>query len=341
MGLLDEAVQAGARRWRACEEIGVSIRTLQRWTQSGKVAKDQRPIVERTAPANKLSEQERTCILNTCNLAEYAHLPPSQIVPMLADKKVYLASESSFYRILNETNQLHHRGQARAKQKRKLPTTYIAESANEVWSWDISYLPSQVRGLYFYLYLIVDIFSRKIVGWEVHKHEGGDEAAELIQKTVLREQCFKKSLVLHADNGSPMKSQTMQMKLYDLGIITSHSRPRVSNDNPYSESLFRTLKYCPQWPTAGFRTIDDARQWVSNFSHWYNQTHRHSKINFVTPSDRHQGKDTEILKQREKVYNEAKQKNPIRWSGKTRNWSPVGSVALNPERTEVIEKIAA
>ena len=319
----------------------MSIRTLQRWTQSGNVAEDQRPIVERLMPANKLSEQERTCILNTCNQAEYAHLPPSQIVPMLADKKVYLGSESSFYRILNKANQLHHRGRARKKQKRTRPTTYIAQSANEVWSWDISYLPSQVRGLYFYLYLIVDIYSRKIVGWEVHGHEGGEEAADLIQKTVLREQCFKKTLVLHSDNGSPMKSQTMQMKLYDLGIITSHSRPRVSNDNPYSESLFRTLKYCPQWPTAGFKMLEDARQWMREFTQWYNETHHHSKIKFLTPAERHQGKDAEILKQREKVYNEAKQKNPTRWSGDIRNWTPVGPVALNPERIEVIEKIAA
>ena len=292
-------------------------------------------------PANKLSEQERTCILNTCNQAEYAHLPPSQIVPILADKKVYLGSESSFYRILNEANQLHHRGRSRKKKKRTRPTTYIAQSANEVWSWDISYLPSQVRGLYFYLYLIVDIYSRKIVGWEVHGHEGGEEAAELIQKTVLREQCLKKALVLHSDNGSPMKSQTMQMKLYDLGIITSHSRPRVSNDNPYSESLFRTLKYCPQWPTAGFKALEDARQWMREFTQWYNETHRHSKIKFLTPAERHQGKDAEILKQREEVYNEAKQKNPTRWSGDIRNWTPVGPVALNPERIEVIEKIAA
>jgi len=339
--LIEEATQSGARKWRACEEAGVSIRTLQRWTRTGQVAEDQRPVINRAAPTNKLSDKERTCIINTCNQSEYAHLPPSQIVPMLADKQIYLASEASFYRVLKDENQLHHRGQARAKQKRKPPTTYLAESANEVWTWDISYLPSQVRGLFFYLYLIVDIYSRKIVGWEVHEHEGGDEAAELIQKAVLREQCFKKTLVLHADNGSPMKSQTMQMKLYDLGITPSHSRPRVSNDNPYSEALFRTLKYCPQWPSAGFKAMNDARQWMSKFTHWYNEMHRHSKIKFVTPAERHQGKDIKILKQRENVYNHAKLKNPTRWSGNTRNWLPVGSVALNPERIEMIEKEAA
>lgn len=341
MKLINEAVHAGARKWRACEEAGVSIRTLQRWTRTGQVAEDQRPNIDRPAPANKLSDEERTCIINTCNQSEYAHLPPSQIVPMLADRNQYLASESSFYRVLKEVNQLHHRGKARKKQKRKPPTTYIATSANEVWSWDISYLPSPVRGLYFYLYLIIDIYSRKIVGWEVHEQEGGVEAAELIQKTVLREQCFQKPLVLHADNGSPMKSQTMQTKLYDLGIIASHSRPRVSNDNPYSEALFRTLKYCPQWSSTGFKTINNARQWINEFTNWYNEMHRHSKIKFVTPSERHLGKDAEILRQRDSVYKEAKLKNPKRWSGETRNWLAVGAVALNPERCEEIKNIAA
>ena len=321
--------------------MGISIRSIQRWTTTGKISEDQRPVIERSAPANKLSIEERKCIINTCNQPEYAHLPPGQIVPMLADKRIYLASEASFYRILNDENQLNHRGRAKQKQKRHPPTTYIAKSANEVWSWDISYLPSQVRGLFFYLYLIIDIYSRKIVGWEVHEHEGGDEAAELIQRTVLREQCFHKPLVLHADNGSPMKSQTMQTKLYDLGIIASHSRPRVSNDNPYSEALFRTLKYCPQWPSDGFKLIDDARQWMRDFTHWYNEIHRHSKIKFVTPSERHQGKDTKILIQRERLYNAAKLEKPNRWSGNTRNWSPVGAVALNPERDEEIKNVAA
>lgn len=321
--------------------MGISIRTVQRWTQAGDIAQDQRPVVQRSAPSNMLTDEECDEIIDTCNQPEYAHLPPGQIVPMLADKKIYLASESSFYRILKKAGQLHHRGHAREKQPRKPPTTYIAQSANEVWSWDISYLPSPVRGLYFYLYLIIDIYSRKIVGWEVHEHEGGDEAAELIEKSVLREQCFRKPLVLHADNGSPMKSQTMQTKLYDLGIVASHSRPRVSNDNPYSEALFRTLKYCPQWPSTGFSDIQDARQWVSEFVSWYNETHRHSKIQFVTPCERHQNKDTEILKHRDAVYKKAKQRNPGRWSGNTRNWTPVGAVALNPERNNEAEKRVA
>ena len=259
--------------------------------------KDQRPIAQRPAPSNKLSEQEQAAILATCNQPVYAELPPSQIVPRLADEGIYLASESSFYRILKAADQLNHRGRSKAPQKRRSPTTHVAQAPNRVWSWDISYLPSWVRGRFFYLYLIVDIYSRKIVGWEVHEREGGEEAAELVQRSVLAQHCIREPLVLHADNGSPMKSQTLQAKLYDLGIVPSHSRPRVSNDNPYSESLFRTLKYCPRWPSEGFESLEAAREWVGQFVDWYNHEHRHSQIRFVTPAQRHRGEDHEILNQ--------------------------------------------
>ncbi len=341
MGWINEAVTTGARKRPACEEVGISLRTYQRWTQQGQVGEDQRPLAQRPKPANKLSAQERTQILEICNQDEYASLPPSQIVPRLADQGEYLASESSFYRILKEADQLHHRGRSKARQKRRPPTTHVAGMPNEVWSWDISYLPSWVRGRFFYLYLIVDIFSRKIVGWEVHEREGGEEAAALIQRTVLAERCFRKPLVLHSDNGSPMKSQTMQVKLYDLGIVASHSRPRVSNDNPYSESLFRTLKYCPQWPSNGFETLETARDWMDKFVHWYNDEHRHSQIRFVTPGQRHRGEDKAILSKRQEVYAQAKESNPSRWSGQTRNWTPVDQVALNPERENEEISLAA
>ncbi len=196
---------------------------------------DQRPLIERPVPHNKLSEAERNRILAVCNQPEYASVPPSQIVPRLADHGQYLASESTFYRILGEAGQLNRRGRSKAMKRSKPPTTHMATEANQVWSWDISYLPSPVRGLYHYLYRVEDIYSRKIVGWEVHDSETGERAAELMQRTVIAEQCFRKPLVLHSDNGSPMKSYTLQSKLVDLGITPSHSRPRVSNDNAYSD----------------------------------------------------------------------------------------------------------
>ena len=158
-------------------------------------------------------------------------------------------------------------------------------------STHLTYCPSKVRGFYYYLYLIEDIYSRKIVGWEVHERESGSLAAELLQRTVLREQCFKSPLVLHSDNGAPMKSVTLKAKMEELCITGSHSRPSVSNDNPYSESLFRTLKYSPQWPSQGFKDLQTIRDWVQRFAAWYNNEHCHSRIGFVTPEQRHRGDD--------------------------------------------------
>jgi len=334
---INEAVDAGARKEKASQELGLSIRTIQRWVEGDKVKEDQRPLIERPTPNNKLSEAERSRILAVCNQPKYASVPPSQIVPRLADEGQYLASEATFYRVLNEAGQLNHRGRSKAVKRSKPPTTHIATDANQVWSWDISYLPGNVRGLYHYLYLIEDIYSRKIVGWEVHDSETGESAAELMQRTVIAEQCFRKPLVLHSDNGSPMKSYTLQSKLYDLGITPSHSRPRVSNDNAYSESLFRTLKYCPQWPSQGFGSLGDARDWVKRFVNWYNNEHRHSRIKFVTPAQRHRREDKSILEKRHHVYERAKARSPERWSGNTRDWSPAGDVALNPEKEEIKE----
>lgn len=153
-----------------------------------------------------------------------------------------------------------------------------------------------------------------------------------MQRTVMAEQCWRQPLVLHSDNGAPMKSSTLLAKLYELGVTPSRGRPRVSNDNPYSESLFRTLKYCPQWPEQGFASLDTARTWVHDFIAWYNHQHRHSRIRFVTPAQRHRGDDKAILTKRHAVYAAAKAKRPERWSGKTRNWEPIGAVMLNPER---------
>ena len=280
---------------------------------------------------NQLSPTEVNAVLAVCNTPEMAHLPPSQIVPRLADQGIYLASEASFYRILKKHNQASKRGRARVGCKKKLPTSYTATAPNQVWSWDISYLPTRTKGMYFYLYLFEDIFSRKAVGAEVYPEETGELASELIQRAVMVEGCCKKPLVLHSDNGAPMKSSTLLAKLYELGITPSRGRPRVSNDNPHSESLFRTLKYCPQWPNKGFADIDEARLWVAEFIGWYNNEHRHSRISFVTPSQRHQGKDEAILKNRIHVYTKAKETNRLRWSRGIRKWAYIKGVELNPE----------
>lgn len=338
---ITEAVASGARRQPACDELGITLRTLQRWTQEDTMKADGRTTTLRPKPVNALSDEERQAILALCNSVEYAHLPPSQIVPRLADEGRYLASERTLYRVLHTADQQHRRGRSQRPQSHPAPTTHSAEKPHQVWSWDITYLPSPVRGQYYYLYLIEDIYSRKGVGWEVHGEESGTNAAALLQRSVLSEQCLHQPLVLHSDNGAPMKSATLLSKMYDLGITPSRGRPRVSNDNPFSESLFRTLKYCPQWPANGFAHLEAARSWVRDFMGWYNDEHRHSRIGFVTPSERHRGLDTAILAKRHELYQRERSARPERWSGNTRSWQPAGVVTLNPEKQEIPPQEAA
>ncbi|WP_434782948.1 IS3 family transposase [Ferrovum myxofaciens] len=327
--LIEEAVESGARCEEACKVAGIDIRTLQRWRHR---PEDGRPEAVHPMPLHSLTDKEKEEILEVVNQPEYKSLPPSQIVPRLADKGVYLASESSFYRVMSEAGQNNHRGRAQKSRKVPLPTTHTATGPNQVWNWDITYLPSRTKGLYYYLYMFEDVYSRNAVAYEVHDEESGEHAARLVQRAVMSQGCWGGSLVLHSDNGSPMKSSTLLAKLHNLGITPSRSRPRVSNDNLYAESLFRTLKYCPQWPSKGFESLDEARGWVRHFVSWYNEEHCHSKIRFVTPGQRHRGEDQEILAKRHALYQTAKEKTPRRWTGQTRNWAPIGEVQLNPDR---------
>ena len=323
----------GARLLPACEVVGISLRTYRRWTGGGEVKADGRPTAVRPPPVHRLNEAERAEVLRVCSEPRFASLPPSQIVPRLADEGVYLASESSFYRVLHAAGQQQHRGRAEAPS-RKVPTSHEATGPNQVWCWDITYLPSGVRGLYFYLYLILDLYSRKIVGWEVQATESGEQAAALLRRTALAEaiQTWCQPLVLHADNGSPMKSATLLATLQWLGVTPSHSRPRVSNDNAYAESVFRTCKYRPEYPAEGFATLEEARAWVMRFETWYNTEHRHSGLNFVTPAQRHDAQAEAIMQQRIEVYEAARARHPQRWSGHIRDWSLPESVWLNPEK---------
>jgi transposase InsO family protein len=332
--LINEAQEAGAAFAKACHEIGINVRTYQRWMQGGRASQDRRPQAKRPAPANKLTPQERDQILTICNQTAYQSIPPSQIVPALADGGVYVASESSFYRVLRDAEQLQHRGKARAPRTVTKPTGYQATAPNQVWSWDITFVATTILGLFFRLYLVMDIYSRKIVAWEVYETETAEQAAAVIHKACLIEGVCRDQLVLHSDNGAPMKGATMVAMLHKLGIIPSFSRPSVSDDNPYSESLFRTLKYTPAYPAKPFDSLSAARAWVQRFVQWYNEVHRHSGIRFVTPAARHQGKEGDILANRQAIYAAAKCHHPERWSGPTRNWAPVKEVWLNPDKSE-------
>ena len=314
----------------ACELIELDIRTLQRWQREDNLEDKRRgPIA---APAHTFTEVERARILEVANSPEYCNQPPSQIIPNLADKDIYVGSESSFYRVLKEKKMLQHRTASRPKQHRK-PDELHATKPNQLWSWDITYLLSDIRGKYFYLYMFLDIFSRKIVGFDVYDEQTAEHAAYVVSNAYMAEGVSRDEITLHSDNGKPMKGYMMMAMLQSLGIATSFSRPSVSDDSPFSEALFKTLKYCPQYPTKPFTSADEALAWVVKFVHWYNNIHNHSGINFVTPGARHDGKDKEILAKRTQVYERARQQNPSRWSKKTRNWERVDEVYLNAKST--------
>jgi putative transposase len=333
--LIETAVLAGARRGPACRLVGLSVRTVERWRTG--LAADARHGPHRR-PANQLTPGERRAILDVINSAAYRELSPHQIVPQLADAGRYLASESTIYRILREEELLQHRGRAKAPVRRP-PRAHLATGPNQLWSWDITYLRTPVRGVFVYLYLMLDVWSRKVVGWAVHDVESAECAAALFLAICRTQRLDPAGIVLHADNGGPMKGATMVATLERLGVLPSFSRPSTSNDNPFSEALFRTLKYCPEYPTQPFADLVAARTWVAAFVHWYNTRHLHSASRFVTPDDRHVGRDVALLAARRAVYARAQRRTPARWSGALRNWDPITTVRLNPEHDELAEPV--
>ena len=333
LDLIGQSCASGARLHKACAVIGLDSRTVQRWKHPGHQQGDLRAAGKRriTVPANKFSPAERQAALALMNSDQFKDLPPSQIVPRLADQGLYVSSESTLYRLLREVGQLAHRRLERVAQKRSKPRALVATGPDQVYCWDISYLPTEVRGMYFYLYLFMDLFSRQIVGWQVYDCESAALASELLQAICDRQGITRNQLTVHSDNGSPMKGETMLATMQRLGVAGSRSRPAVSNDNPYSEALFRTLKYRPQMPVKPFGGLLQARRWVTQLVHWYNHEHRHSAIGFVTPAQRHMLLDQALLNARAKVYAAARDANPNRWSGQARNWDRTAEVHLNPE----------
>jgi transposase InsO family protein len=339
--MIDQAREEGARLAPACDTVEIDPGTYRRWQHAGHVVADRRATAPRPEPHNKLSAHERAQVLQTCHRPEFESLPPSQIVPTLADRGEYLASESSFYRVLRKANEQHDRGRAKPRQKRAKPDEYQTRGPNQCWTWDVTWLKSPVNGMYFYLYMMVDIFSRKITAWEVHETESGELAAQLLRRGVMAEGCAATLRCLHADNGAIQKSSTLRATLEWLGVAASYSRPRVSNDNPFSEALFRTAKYRPEFPADGFASLEAARQWCAAFVRWYNEEHKHSAIKFVTPGQRHRGEDIALLADRDDVYRQAKAANPSRWRGETRNWERPEIMTLNPDNPKEKLKKAA
>ena len=330
----------GARLWKACEVIGITVRTYQRWGKTPGQGDARHGAREK--PANSLSDTEKAALIAIATSVRFRELAPSQIVPILAEEGVYVASESSFYRVLRQEKLLAHRERSRGRQHGR-PAEHVATGPNQVWSWDISYLRSALQGQFYYLYLVVDVWSRKIVAWEVAIQESSEIAAAMIAGASLQNGVDRDRLVIHSDNGGPMKGATLLATLQFLGIMPSFSRPRVYDDNPYSEALFRTLKYRPEYPTLPFQSLQEAQCWVQGFVRWYNTEHRHSGIRFVTPELCHAGQESRVLARRKEVYEEAKRRNPSRWTRATRNWSPITEVSLNPapRQQEVLQRVSA
>jgi putative transposase len=265
---------------------------------------------------------------------------------LLADDGIYIASEASFHRVLRAQGQMNRRGRAQPPRTSRPPATHIATAPAEVWCWDVTFLPAQIQGRWFYLYLILDLYSRKIVGFEVHDTDSAEHVAHLARRTALAERIHAMPArpVLHGDNGATLKATTVLAMLHWLGIKPSYPRPRVSDDNAFAEALFRTVKYRPEFPPKGFAELDAARQWTVRFVQWYNHEHRHSGIRYVTPAQRHAGQDRALLEARHAVYRDARERTllrvlgrPRRWSRQTRNGTPVTAVTLNPERDTLVQ----
>lgn len=322
---IEEANRAGCRIGPACQALGIDKRTFERWRNNPEGDMRRGPV---SKPINKLSEEERQEIVAIANSAKFRDKSPSQIVPQLADRGVYVASESSFYRVLRAAGLDAHRGKSKPAARKK-PKELTATGPNQVYSWDITYLKSTVSGMFYFLYFFMDVYSRKIVGYEVHDEQNAEHSSRLIDEICTKEGVDRGQLTLHSDNGGPMKGATMLATLQRLGVMPSFSRPSVSNDNPFSEALFKTVKYCPQYPSKPFSSKEEAQAWISKFVQWYNEEHLHSGIRFVTPGSRHRGGDSDILVRRHEVYQRARKQRPDRWSGKTRNWGHIEEVKLN------------
>lgn len=330
-GLLDEAVAAGARLEVACATLGLTARTVQRWREDPQ--RDDERAGPNTSPRHALTDEERQWVVDIASSPKYRNLSVRQIVPLLADTGLYIASESTFYRVLHERDLMAHRSPARPAMHSR-PKTYVATGPRQVWTWDITYLRSATRGSFYFLYLVLDIWSRKIVAWDVHLEESTELAGALANKGAEAEGIEPGTLVLHSDNGAAMKGATMLATLQRLGIAASFSRPSVSDDNAICEALFRTLKYRPGYPRKPFASLEAARAWVETFVDWYNREHLHSAIKYVTPNDRHERRDEAILATRRTVYETAKRSTPRRWTGAIRDWTPIKHVTLNPTRKD-------
>jgi putative transposase len=297
----------------ACAAVGLSRATHYRG-QKPRLATVPKP---RPAPPRALSAEEQQRVLDVLESERFVDKSPVEVYHTLLDEGQYLCSVRTIYRVLAQNGEVHERrNQLRHPDYQK--PELLATGPNQLWSWDITKLLGPTKWSYFYLYVVLDVFSRYVVGWLVADCENGELAQRLIRETAIKQGIDRNQLTLHSDRGAPMTSKTLAETLIDLGVARSLSRPQVSNDNPFSESQFKTMKYAPDFPDR-FDSLDHSRSHCRVFFPWYNDDHRHAGIAYLTPSQLHHGKGDEILAGRARVLEEAHQARPERFvAGKPR-----------------------
>jgi putative transposase len=290
----------------ACEALGVSRAAFYRQQQPSSIEPKPRP-----RPTRSLSQAEQQKVLEVLHSERFVDQSPAEVYATLLDEGIYLCSLRTLYRILAEHEEVRERRNQRRHPVYQKPQL-LATGPNQLWSWDITKLPCTGKYTYFHLYVILDVFSRYVVGWMVAHRESELLAERLIRLTCQKQQIQLQQLTLHADRGSSMRSKTVALLLSDLGITKSHSRPHVSNDNPFSEAQFKTLKYQPQFPKQ-FGSIEDARTFCHPFFDWYNHEHHHSGIGWLTPAMLHYGQAEHVVQQRQQVLLAAYLAHPERF----------------------------
>lgn len=312
----------------ACKAFGISRAGLYRRRA---ISAAPRLVKKRSAPPRALSEPEKQDVLETLHSERFQDMAPHEVYATLLDEECYLCSIRTMYRILEENTEVKERRNQLRHPDYKKPEL-LATGPNQVWSWDITKLLGPVKWSYFHLYVILDIFSRYVVGWMVAPCESATLAKQLIGETCSKQNIQKEQLTIHADRGSSMKSKPVAFLMADLGITKTHSRPHTSDDNPFSEAQFKTLKYRPDFPDR-FGCIEDARQFCRAFFPWYNNEHKHTGINLLSPTDVHHGEAESIIASRQIVLNTAYTLHPERFVRKMPEHKPMQqAVWINPPK---------
>lgn len=322
IALIDEAVASGARQFRACEVIHLDERRLRNW----RACESDGRLGGYRSQDQALTEVEKDLIIAAVDTDEMKGLPAKQIHVRLMDRGIYVSSYSTFRRVLIERNMPQVKPDATKKKNKKRPEL-AATGPNQIWCWDITWLESRTKGKYFYLYMIIDMFSRKVVGWDVAAQENGPLAKALFARALEAEGVSEYQLIVHSDNGKPMRSRTLRALYTLLKVTASYGRPHTSNDNAYAESLFATFKGRVAFPQY-FRTIEAARAFCAEFFLWYNEEHRHSGLDYATPSQVHTGAHLEIFDRRNALLEENRLQHPKRHGGQPKIYGLPETVRL-------------